>query len=101
MMKRIAAWLLEVALPPLIFFAIVAAAWQGATSLWDIPAYLVPGPERVLDSAREHEADLLSAMRLTGGAALVGFALSLLVGTCLGLVFSQSRIIQRSIYPYA
>jgi NitT/TauT family transport system permease protein len=100
-MKRMRAWLIEGVLPPLVFFLIVAAAWQGATSLLDIPAYLVPGPERVLASAREHDAELLSAMRLTGGAALAGFALSLLAGTGMGLVFSQSKIIQRSMYPYA
>src|SRR5262249_18495250 len=34
-------------------------------------------------------------------AALLGFAMSLAAGTALALVFSQSRIVQRSIYPYA
>ena len=38
-------------------------------------------------------------MPLTGAAALGGFLLSLVCGTLLGLVFSQSKIIQRSIYP--
>jgi NitT/TauT family transport system permease protein len=100
-MKRLGAWLVEVLLPPVAFFALVAGVWQGATSLWDVPTYLVPSPARVLDAAREHDADLLSAMQLTGSAALLGFALSMLVGTALGLLFSQSRIIQRSMYPYA
>ena len=87
--------------PPLAFFALVLAAWQAATVIWDLPAYLVPGPARVLDSAREHAADLASAAELTGGAALCGFGLSLVVGIALGLLFSQSRVIERSVYPYA
>jgi NitT/TauT family transport system permease protein len=100
-MTRAGVWLVEVALPPVAFFAIAVVAWQGATTFWDIPAYLVPRPEQVAGAAREHAADLVAAARLTASAALGGFGLSLLAGTALGLVFSQSRAIQRSVYPYA
>ncbi|MEX2112004.1 MAG: ABC transporter permease [Pirellulales bacterium] len=100
-MKRVTAWLGEVAAPPLVFFALVVVAWQAATSLWEIPAYLVPSPERVLAAAGEHVADLARASLMTAGGALCGFLLSLIVGTAAGLVFSQSRIIERSFYPYA
>jgi NitT/TauT family transport system permease protein len=100
-MKSAPRRLLAVALPPLLFFVIVVVGWELATSLWRIPVYLVPGPQRVLEAAREHAAELLSATRLTGAGALSGFGLGLLTGTILGLVFSQSRIIERGIYPYA
>jgi NitT/TauT family transport system permease protein len=92
---------LHVLLPPVVFFAVVVAAWQAATTLWEIPVYLVPGPARVLEAAREHALQLASATRLTGAGALAGFGLGLIVGTALGLVFSQSRLIERSVYPYA
>jgi NitT/TauT family transport system permease protein len=100
-MRRARRWLVEVALPPAAFFALVVAAWQAATTLWEIPAYLVPSPERVLAAAREHAADLASASWMTAGGALAGFVLSLAAGTALGLVFSQSKIVARSIFPYA
>jgi NitT/TauT family transport system permease protein len=100
-MKRLAAWLLKSALPPLAFFALLVALWQTATSLWEIPPYLVPSPQRVLAAAREHGADLWAASQLTAAGAVCGFTLSLAAGTVTGLVFSQSRVIQRSIYPYA
>ena len=100
-MKRAGRWLFEVAGPPLAFFAVVVAIWQAATTIWSIPVYLVPPPGRVLSAAHEHAADLASATWLTAGGALCGFGLSLLAGTVLGLIFSQSRIIERSVYPYA
>jgi NitT/TauT family transport system permease protein len=100
-MKRVGRWLLEVATPPMAFFALVVAIWQAATTFWSIPIYLVPPPGRVLAAAEEHAADLASATWLTAGGALAGFGLSLLAGTLLGLVFSQSRIVERSVYPYA
>ncbi len=98
---KVSRWLLEHVLPPLVFFVIVLSAWQAATMFWKIPVYLVPTPARVLEAAREHTSELISATQLTAGGALFGFLLSLIVGTVLGLIFSQSKIIQRSIYPYA
>ncbi|MEX0978436.1 MAG: ABC transporter permease [Pirellulales bacterium] len=94
-------WLGQAALPPVLFFLVVVALWQAATVAWDIPVYLVPGPKRVLEAAREHAVELRQAVPLTGAAALVGFVLSLIVGTAVGLLFSQSPLIRRSIYPYA
>jgi len=100
-LAKVSRWLFENALPPLVFFALVLAAWQAATMFWKIPIYLVPPPARVWEAAQEHTDELISATRLTAGGALCGFALSLIVGTAMGLIFSQSKIIQRSIYPYA
>ena len=50
-MKRAGSWG-EVLFPPLVFFAMLVAAWQAATTWWEIPAYLVPSPQRVLAEAR-------------------------------------------------
>lgn len=100
-MKRTWTWLAEVVLPPVLFFALVVVGWQLATTLWEIPAYLVPSPERVLTAARDHAGELLTATRLTAQGAVCGFVLSLAAGTALGLVFSQSRVVERSVYPYA
>lgn len=100
-MNRALGWLGRMVLPPAVFFALVVGAWQAATALWEIPVYLVPSPARVWEAAQEHSQELLAAMQLTGSAALSGFGLGLLGGIALGLVFSQSRMIERSIYPYA
>jgi NitT/TauT family transport system permease protein len=94
-------WAWEVALPPVAFFALLVVAWQGATTFWEIPAYLVPSPQRVLQAAYENGADLARASWMTAAGAVCGFALALLAGTVLGLAFSQSRVVARSIYPYA
>jgi NitT/TauT family transport system permease protein len=100
-MRPLGNWLAQAVLPPVVFFLVVVALWQAATVVGDIPVYLVPGPKRVLEAAREHAVELRRAVPLTGAAALVGFVLSLAVGTAVGLVFSQSRLIRQSVYPYA
>ena len=100
-MKSATGWLLRVALPPIVFFLLIVAGWQAATTFWELKPFLVPGPQRVWSAAVEHAGELSRAVPLTGAAALAGFVMSLVLGTVLGLVFSQSKIIQRSIYPYA
>jgi NitT/TauT family transport system permease protein len=100
-MKFAAMGLLRTALPPLAFFVVVVGLWQAATVLWEIPVYLVPGPQRVFEAARQHAVELRRAVPLTGAAAFAGFAMSLVAGTAMGLLFSQSPLIRRSIYPYA
>jgi NitT/TauT family transport system permease protein len=100
-MKRARNWILGTLLPPAAFFALVLLLWQLATSVWELPSYLVPTPLQVFEAGHEHFADLVAATRLTGAGALAGFALGLVFGTAIGLLFSQSRIIERSLYPYA
>ena len=89
------------ALPPLMFLLLVLCAWQGAVALFDIKPFLLPGPLLVARAAVENLPRLLSAALLTAIGAVLGFALSLAFGFLVSLLFSQSRLIERSLYPYA
>ncbi|HEX5443911.1 MAG TPA: ABC transporter permease [Pirellulales bacterium] len=100
-MSRAARWIVQFALPPLALVALVVVAWHLAVVLFDIKRYLVPLPEAVLRAAWQQRGTLLSGARLTGEAALAGFGCSLVAGFVVACVFAQSRVIERSIYPYA
>lgn len=92
---------LYAALPPLVLLVVVLAAWDAATVLFDIKRYLLPRPAQVWEAAWQQKRDLLSAAALTGQAAVCGFAGSFLIGLLVACVFSQSRVVARSVYPYA
>ena len=96
-MKRI----LKVVLPPAMLFVLVILAWHFAVVGFGIKAYLVPKPSGVWLAAAESREELLVAMGLTAGAALCGFASSLLIGSLTACVFLQSSMIRSSCYPYA
>ena len=71
-------------------------------SLADVSPFLVPRADQRARRPRcEHAGELLSRHRPDGRRALCGFALSLAVGTLIGIAFSQSAIVRRSFYPYA
>lgn len=88
-------------LPPLLLFGLVLLLWESAVRLFAIPAFVLPPPLAVAGAVREHFVFLTGAAALTGLGALAGFAASLLVGTIVSIVFSQSRHIERAGYPYA
>ena len=92
---------LATASPPLLFSVLVALIWHGAVILFDIKPYLLPGPVDVGHAVSTHLWDLLGAAALTAQAALWGFVLSFAAGFLVAVLFSQSRLAQRSLYPYA
>lgn len=97
-------------LPPVAMFFVFVALWHlyaaglrigGGVILRGHPPYLVPSPVAVWNAARENLGTLVSATLLTAAGSLSGFAMSLVIGTIIAFLFSQSVLIQRAAYPYA
>jgi NitT/TauT family transport system permease protein len=88
-------------LPPIVLFLLGFVVWQLTTSLWNIPRYLLPGPVDVLAALLANAANLALATAVTAAGAVCGFLLSVFVGTCVAIIFSQSALIRRSFFPYA
>lgn len=86
---------------PLIALAAALTIWQGFIIWWKPPAVLLPGPLQVLDAAITEAPELAAATFVTLIAAMGGFTLSLIVGSCVAMLFSQSAICRASLYPYA
>ncbi len=93
--------LIALATPPVALFLLLMGVWQLWTLLPSSSAMPRPTPAGVFESAWLNRAILLQASALTGAAALTGLATSLVVGMLVAVVFSQSGIIRRSVYPYA
>ncbi len=93
--------LVRQAVPPVALFFIVAVIWEGLTLALGIKRYVLPRPSHIATAAWENRSELWGATWLTGQAAVCGFAASLCAGLAIACLFSQSRVIQRSVYPYA
>ncbi len=100
-MSRFLRWFIRFVLPPLALFVLVLIVWHSAVVAFGIKRYLVPKPGEVLAAGWSNRATLFAAAMMTGKAAVAGFACSFVAGLLTACVFSQSRTIQRSVYPYA
>jgi NitT/TauT family transport system permease protein len=88
-------------LPPLVFLAALVGVWQLAVTAELKPPYALPSPQHVwetftatVEDGRAAEAIWISLSR--GG---VGFAMSLVIGTLLGLAMWWSRWLRAAIGP--
>lgn len=93
--------LLREALPPLAALLVAVAAWQGVVTAFHLPKYLLPSPRAVAASVADDPLKLVRATGRTAVAAVAALAASLVGGTVVGFVFSQSAVVRRSLYPYA
>ena len=87
--------------PPLLVFALVVLLWQLLCTGLALPVYLVPSPARGAAAALASAGTLATATGLTAAAAVLGLLISLTLGTAIAVLFSQSRLLARSLYPYA
>ena len=92
---------LRAATPPLVVLLVFLAAWEGLVLALDVAPYLLPAPSAIGQALFEHSGELAKGTALTGLASILGFASSLLLGALIAFAFSQSRLVQRSFYPYA
>jgi NitT/TauT family transport system permease protein len=97
-MKRIASEYL-----PVIVVAVLAiAAWFVlAATVYHGKSYLLPGPGAVWAAIVENAADIFAATLTTLHEAALGFVAAIVLGVGFAALLSQSRLLERSFYPYA
>ncbi len=86
------------AFAPLAFMLVLLLAWEAAVRLAGVPAYLLPAPSAILKSI---EMSLLENTLVTFTEALAGFALASLIAFGAALLFVQSRLLERGLFPVA
>lgn len=92
--------LLRIALPVLVIAASVAV-WGAIVRLGHIPPYVLPGPGLVFATLISDAGLLLGSLWVTLLTSFEGFVLAAAGGILLAILFSQSRIVEYSLYPYA
>lgn len=87
--------------PPILVFIVFVVAWQVVCRAMQIPRFLLPAPTDVVEAWIENRDSLLGALLSTFVSALIGFGLAIIIGISVALLMSQSKLVERSIFPYA
>ena len=74
--------------------------WQAVAFFGDIPRWLLPSPWEVMNALGSSWGLIGRHTWVTAQEALIGFAVAVAVGLGLAVAISQSRIVERAIYPY-
>ena len=89
------------ALLPWIVGALVLALWEGLVRALDVPRFVLPPPSLIAAALVEDLPQLLGALWETLKLTLLAFAASFAGGLLLAILFVQSRLVERSLLPYA
>jgi len=95
-MKR----LLDIMFPLAVALAVLGL-WQWIVAAKQIPPYILPAPSAIGAALIQNWSGLAASMLATITVTLEGFAGAALAAIALAILFSQSRLAERALYPYA
>ena len=95
-LERTGRWLL-----PLIIMAAAIYFWDRVCVWNEIPQYILPRPGVVLTTLIEDAGLLFSSLLVTLRITMLSLALAVLGGVGLSVLFTQSRWIEMSLFPFA
>jgi NitT/TauT family transport system permease protein len=91
---------LNIALP-LAVALVLLGAWEWAMAYWQVPAYVLPAPSAIAHAFADNFSSLMVSLASTVMVTLEAFAAATVLGLATAIAFSQSRLLERTFYPYA
>ena len=91
---------MSIAAPFLVGVAMIGL-WETTCREFEIPVFLFPKPSDIGRTLASEWPSLLRALGMTLRIAFQAFGTAVIVGTLIAFVFVQSRVIERSFFPYA
>jgi len=86
---------------PLALGIVFLALWEWVVKARAIPPYVLPAPSAIAHALIQNFGSLMQSLLSTLIVTLEGFIAALIVGMGLAIAFSQSRLVERALYPYA
>lgn len=86
---------------PLLIGIMMVAGWEALVRINDIPVYILPPPSVVAATLVSDQAVLLPSLLITLKLTLLSLLTASAAGIGLAVLFSRSRVIEASLYPYA
>jgi len=86
---------------PLLVGIVVLAVWEMSVRLLYVPVFVLPPPSMIAEALWTNFPQLLDALLETLKLTLAAFAASFAGGLALAILFVRSRLIERSLLPYA
>ena len=86
---------------PLAVGAAILALWQAVVRIDGIPPYILPGPLAIAASLWTDGPSLLGSLLVTLRVTIAALAAAAVLGGAIAVLFSLSRVLELSLFPYA
>ncbi|MBV9387280.1 MAG: ABC transporter permease [Chroococcidiopsidaceae cyanobacterium CP_BM_ER_R8_30] len=88
-------------LAPAVVGILAIIAWDLFVRITNLPPYLLPGPILVLQTLFQDWGELFPSLLITLKITVVAFVAATVLGLAISILFTQSKWIERSFFPYA
>ncbi len=86
---------------PLALGVAVVGLWEFLVAYYQIPVFLLPAPSAIWPAFTGNFASLMTSLWVTLQVTWIAYAIALVGGLSLAMLFAQSRTLEMSLYPYA
>jgi NitT/TauT family transport system permease protein len=85
----------------LLLAVLVLGGWEWACLHWQVPQYILPSPGAIARALTQNAGSLAEAWGSTFWVTAQAFLAATMLGVLVAIAFSQSRLLERTLYPYA
>jgi NitT/TauT family transport system permease protein len=86
---------------PALLGLVLLALWQWIVTAKQIPVYVLPSPLAIVEALIDNFGSLMASLLATLRVTMEAFLAAVLAGVAVAILFSQSRLAERALYPYA
>ncbi|BAZ51393.1 ABC transporter permease protein [Nostoc sp. NIES-4103] len=86
---------------PIAIGILALVLWDVLVRLTHLPPYILPGPILVFKTLISDWNDLFPSLLITLQITVISFIAAVISGLLIAILFTQSKWIERSLYPYA
>ena len=101
MIRTTAARIASAVWPPILFGCVFLAVWELIVVTYDIRVFLLPSPSAITSAFVDNVGNIWNAVLVTGGNALVGLLLGVVLGVAMSFLLMRFRVLNELATPLA
>ena len=86
---------------PVVIGIVMLAAWEAVVRIKGIPHYILPGPILIAQTLWSDWGTLSESLWITLRITFAALIAAITVGVSLAIIFTQSKWLEKSLFPYA
>jgi NitT/TauT family transport system permease protein len=86
---------------PVIALVLAIGLWEAVVRYYELPPYILPGPLLVFETLKTDWGTLSESLLVTLRTTAIALVLAVVGGVLLALLFASSRLVERSLFPFA
>jgi NitT/TauT family transport system permease protein len=86
---------------PVVIGLLALALWEAAVRINEIPHYILPGPVLIAQTLVRDWGTLSGSLLVTLRITFAALVAAVTVGVALAIIFTQSKWLEKSLFPYA